>query len=99
MKTNLTSFEWQVLKAAMTIPIGETRSYSWIAKKIGHPKAARAVGSALKKNPFPLIIPCHRVVQTSGKLGGYSCGGVKNKAMLLRTEQYIAQKLSPKRKR
>ena len=56
-KNNLTDFEWQVLLAALTIPLGETRSYQWIAQKIGRPKALRAVGSALRKNPYPLIIP------------------------------------------
>ena len=91
-KSKLTLFEWQVLRATFKIPIGQTRSYQWVAKKIGKPKAVRAVGQALKKNPFPLIIPCHRVVREDGSLGGYA-GGTKKKEMLLRLEKEIRQQL------
>ncbi len=90
----LTPFEWKVLKATLTIPLGQTRSYQWVAKKIGRPKAVRAVGQALKKNPYPVIIPCHRVIQVSGKLGGYSGrGGTEGKARLLTLEGEIAKHL------
>ena len=93
-KIKLTSFEWQVLKAALSIPFGETRSYQWIAQRIGRPQAVRAVGQALRKNPFPVIIPCHRVIKSNGKLGGYA--GKRNnprKVRLLRVEKNIAVKL------
>ncbi len=66
-------FQRAVLKAVAAIPPGQTLTYGQVARKIGKPKAARAVGAALAKNPFPLVIPCHRVVAAKG-LGGYSCG-------------------------
>lgn len=66
-------FQRAVLKAVASIPPGETLTYGQVARKIGKPKASRAVGRALAKNPFPLVIPCHRVVAAHG-LGGYSCG-------------------------
>ena len=89
-KKSLTFFEWKVLKAALQIPLGQTRSYRWVAQKIGRPNAVRAVGQALKKNPFPLIIPCHRVIKESGQLGGYSAaGGTKRKERLLTLEKEI----------
>ena len=72
---NITPFEQDVYMAALSIPFGQTRSYKWIAKKIGKPNASRAVGQALKKNPLPLLIPCHRVVSSNpGSLGGFSLG-------------------------
>ena len=71
-KITLTEFEWRVLHATLEIPLGETRSYRWIAEKIGRPGAVRAVGQALRKNPYPLIIPCHRVVRNDGVPGGYA---------------------------
>jgi methylated-DNA-[protein]-cysteine S-methyltransferase len=88
-KSQLTDFEWQVLAAATAIPLGETRSYKWIAEKIGRPKAVRAVGQALNKNPFAPIIPCHRVIQANGGWGGYA-GGLKKKKRLLELEKRIA---------
>jgi len=92
VKKPLTDFEWQVLQATLTIPLGETRSYQWIAKEIGRPKAVRAVGSALRKNPYPLIIPCHRVVKSNGALGAYAGKMDGKKAKLLVIEQVIASK-------
>lgn len=83
-------FALKVYKVVLTIPLGETRSYKWVARKIGSPSAERAVGQALKNNPYPLIIPCHRVVASSGKLGGYS-GGAKVKKMLLDLERQIRE--------
>ncbi len=68
------------------IPPGEVRPYSWIAREIGRPDAVRATGSALAKNPVPLLIPCHRVVRTDGHLGNYSLGGPRNKRVLLAAE-------------
>lgn len=91
-KIKLTSFEWKVLKAASQIPIGQTRSYKWVAETIGHPKAVRAVGQALNKNPFPIVIPCHRVIKEDGSLGGYA-QGVAQKRKLLRLEKEITQKI------
>ncbi len=82
----LTEFEQEVYKAAKTIPKGQVRTYGWVAKKIGRPGAARAVGNALNKNPFPVIVPCHRVVAGSG-LGGFALG-LKRKKQLLRSEGY-----------
>ena len=84
-KKQLTDFEWQVLRAALTIPLGETRSYQWVARKIGRPKAVRAVGQALRKNPYPLIIPCHRVVKSDGTPGGYAgkMDGKKSKLLAI----------------
>jgi O-6-methylguanine DNA methyltransferase len=91
MKTSkLTPFQWKVLQATMEIPVGETRSYQWVAQRIGSPKAVRAVGQALRNNPYPLIIPCHRVIKTDGKLGGYAGKFDKRKERLLAMEQEIA---------
>jgi O-6-methylguanine DNA methyltransferase len=92
-KKQLTDFEWQVLRAALTIPLGQTRTYQWVARKIGRPKAARAVGQALRKNPYPLIIPCHRVVKSDGTPGGYAGKMDGKKARLLALEQEIARRL------
>jgi O-6-methylguanine DNA methyltransferase len=72
-----------VLMKALEIPRGEVRTYGWIAREIGRPKAVRAVGTALAKNPIPLFIPCHRVVRSDGSIGQYGCGGPVNKRRLL----------------
>jgi O-6-methylguanine DNA methyltransferase len=82
----LSEFERSVLLKALEIPTGEVRPYSWIAKEIGHPHAVRAAGTALAKNPVPLLIPCHRVVRSNGQLGKYSMGGARNKRTLLQLE-------------
>jgi O-6-methylguanine DNA methyltransferase len=83
-----TAFQQAVWKASAEIPRGETRSYAWIAKKIKKPRAVRAVGQALGANPVPVIIPCHRVISSSGALGGYSGGlGVKEKLLALETRK------------
>jgi O-6-methylguanine DNA methyltransferase len=83
-----TDFEKKVWLAACGIPRGEVRSYSWIAKKIHHPGASRAVGTALKNNILPLIIPCHRVVRSGGDIGNYGYGR-KMKEYLLKFEGAI----------
>ncbi len=82
----LSEFERAVLLKALEIPSGEVRSYSWVAREIGHPDAVRAAGSALAKNPVPLLIPCHRVVRSDGHLGNYSLGGRSAKRRLLEVE-------------
>lgn len=70
----MTGFEKKVLKIVSGIPLGQVRSYKWVARKAGRPKAYRAVANALKKNPCPLFIPCHRVIKSSNQIGGYSLG-------------------------
>jgi methylated-DNA-[protein]-cysteine S-methyltransferase len=80
-------FERDVYVAAREIPPGATLTYGEIARRIGRPTAARDVGVALGRNPFPIIVPCHRVVAANGKTGGFSAvGGVKTKLKLLSIE-------------
>lgn len=67
-------FQREVLAAARSIPYGEVRAYAWIAERIRHPRAVRAVGTALGRNPVPLIVPCHRVLRSDGGVGGYLFG-------------------------
>ncbi len=69
-----TSFQKKVLQATARIPYGETRSYAWLARQAGSPRAARAVGQVMAKNPVPLLIPCHRVVGSDGGLCGFAGG-------------------------
>jgi O-6-methylguanine DNA methyltransferase len=78
----LTAFEEAVLRKALEIPRGEVRPYSWVAREIGHPGAARAVGTALANNPVPLLIPCHRVVRGDGVIGNYLFGTEVKHALL-----------------
>lgn len=85
--SGLTEFQREVLSLVASIPLGETLTYGQVAEGLGRPKAARAVGSALKRNPFPLIVPCHRVVG-SKDIGGYSLG-VDLKKRLLEVEKEI----------
>lgn len=73
--------------ACRSIPPGETRSYQWLAEAAGNPKASRAAGQAMARNPVPLVIPCHRVVGSNGSLHGYGGGGVGVKARLLDLER------------
>jgi len=83
-----TPFQLAVWTACMAIPRGQTRSYGWIAKHIGRPKAARAVGAALGKNPFAPLVPCHRVIRSDGSPGGFSApGGLNAKIQLLKKEK------------
>ena len=75
---------WEVLQE---IPYGETLTYKEVAEKVGRPKAARAVGMACNKNPIPILIPCHRVIGSSGKLTGYRGGmGIKRKLLNLESK-------------
>lgn len=80
-----TPFQREVWGATRLIPYGETRSYAWVAAQIGKPEAVRAVGQALRRNPLPVIIPCHRVLASNGGLGGFS-GGLEMKRFLLSLE-------------
>jgi len=81
-----TPFELLVYAVVRRIPTGEVRSYQWVAKQLGRPRAGRAVGQALNRNPWPMVVPCHRVVQADGGLGGFAWGPAA-KRRLLRAEQ------------
>ena len=82
-----TSFQRRVLQAARDIPLGTVWTYGQVAHALGKPKASRAVGQALGRNPIPVVIPCHRVVASGGGLGGYSGGGgLDSKRLLLQLE-------------
>lgn len=83
-----TPFQRSVWNALLAIPYGETRSYAAIAKSVRNPDAVRAVGTANGANPVALIVPCHRVIQSGGKLGGYG-GGLDLKRRLLAMEQSV----------
>lgn len=88
-----TPFQLQVWRALRTIPYGKTASYGEIAQTIGRPQASRAVGAANGQNPLSIIVPCHRVIGSTGKLVGYG-GGLPNKETLLTLEErYKAKKL------
>lgn len=78
----MTPFALKVYKVVLTIPLGQTRSYKWVARKIKQPKACRAVAQALKHNPLPLVIPCHRVVNSDDNPGGYAFGRAEKKRLL-----------------
>lgn len=85
--SSLTLFQQQVLRLTMQIPYGTITTYSQLAKRVGSPRAARAVGGALAANPVPIIIPCHRVLSSTGALTGFSgAGGVLMKENLLSLE-------------
>jgi O-6-methylguanine DNA methyltransferase len=93
----LTAFERSVLEVTTAIPAGEARPYSWVAREIGRPKAVRAVGTALARNPVPLLIPCHRVVRNDGIIGNYGLGGPVNKRLMLTMEGVPMDQLEPAR--
>ena len=79
----LTMFQRKVLLATKSIPRGKTASYSWVAEKAGFPRACRAVGNVMARNPFPPIVPCHRVVRSSRELGNFGNGTPLKKKLLL----------------
>ena len=88
MKLKGTKFQLKVWRYLKTIPKGKVKTYLDVAKSIGKPRAFRAVGNAVGKNPYPLKIPCHRVIRSDGSLGGYSGkGGISKKRQLLKTEK------------
>ena len=80
-----TAFQQRIWQAARTIPHGEVRSYAWVAERAGCPRGQRAAGGALGANPLPVVIPCHRVIASNGRLGGFT-GGIATKKRLLAIE-------------
>ena len=93
----VTRFQSLVLHATAQIPLGQVRTYGELAQMIGKPRAARAIGGAMARNPLPLVIPCHRVVNAKRALHGYSApGGLETKAWLLTLEghQVVDKKLA-----
>ncbi|MEX2144561.1 MAG: methylated-DNA--[protein]-cysteine S-methyltransferase [Anaerolineales bacterium] len=85
--SHLTAFQRRVLQETLSVPRGQVASYAEIARRIGQPKALRAVGQALRRNPLPIVVPCHRVIAADGSLGGYA-GELhsRRKLQLLRLE-------------
>lgn len=83
-----TEFQKSVWASLLSIPYGETVSYRDIAVKLGNPRAIRAVGTANGRNPVPIIVPCHRVINANGQLGGYS-GGLDKKTLMLQLEKCL----------
>ena len=81
-------FDHKVWRALAEIPYGETRTYKWLAEKVGRPNASRAVGQSLSRNPLPIILPCHRIIESDGSIGGYSAGS-EIKRRLLDMEYYL----------
>ena len=87
MKLKGTKFQLKVWNFLKKIPKGSVKTYSQVASAIGKPRAIRAVANAIGKNPYPIKIPCHRVIESNGSLGGYSAkGGIKMKRKLLKKE-------------
>ena len=90
-KEQVTPFQRKVYEAILKIPAGQTRTYGQVARMIGKPNSARAVGQALRRNRWAPRIPCHRVIASDGGLRGYSApGGLKTKRRLLRREKAAA---------
>jgi len=80
--SSLGEFQRKVLEKCAEIPPGEIRPYGWVAREIGNPGAVRAVGTALGRNPIPVLIPCHRVVRTDGRIGNYAFGSPMKRSLL-----------------
>lgn len=94
--STLSPFYRRVYAAARAIPAGETLTYGQLAERVGEPGAARAVGQAMARNPFPLIVPCHRVMAARGGVGGFSAhGGIATKLRLLHIEGVALQQALP----
>ena len=89
-----TAFQKNVWEALLGIPLGETRSYGQLAKQLGKPRATRAVGAANGRNPISIIVPCHRVIGSNGKLTGFA-GGLGIKEHLLRLEKSSNRRGNP----
>ena len=92
--TKPTPFQLRVYAVVRRIPKGQVRSYQWVAARVGNPRAARAVGQALRRNPWPEAVPCHRVVRSDGSLGGYAWGPARKRRLLAREGADVAQTLS-----
>jgi len=91
----LSDFSHKVVKVCKAVPIGKTVTYSQLAKKAGFPKAGRAVGNILAKNPLPLLIPCHRVIRADGRIGNFSApGGSRMKKRMLEHEKLLVARAS-----
>jgi len=86
-----TSFQRSVWNTLKEIPYGEARSYKWLAERVARGGAYRAVGSALGKNPLPIVFPCHRVISSNGAVGGFS-SGIEVKRRLLRLEGFLCRR-------
>lgn len=78
----MTNFTKKVYKVVLSIPLGEVRTYKWVARQVDRPRAFRAVGTILRNNPYPVIIPCHRVIKSNNIPGGYAFGRKRKKALL-----------------
>jgi methylated-DNA-[protein]-cysteine S-methyltransferase len=88
-----TPFQEKAYRVMLTIPFGEVRTYRWLAEKVGNPRALRAVGSANARNRWPVVIPCHRIVGSDGRLTGFSApGGLALKEELLKLEGIEVEK-------
>lgn len=86
-----TPFQKAVWNATRSIPYGETRSYAWVAKRIGSPQAWRAIGGTLARNRFPIIVPCHRVIASGGGLGGFDSSlGLKKRLLDLEASASVS---------
>ncbi|MBN2317720.1 MAG: MGMT family protein [Acidobacteria bacterium] len=88
--SGFTPFQQKVLKTLLKVPAGKVQSYSWLARRAGFPKAARAVGNAMANNPIPFLIPCHRIVPASGGVGNYGLGK-ELKRKLLKLEGAVTE--------
>ena len=87
--TQCSPFQRQVLLTEHTIPFGQVRTCSWVASQLGKPRAARAVGNALARNPFPLVIPCHRCIRSDGAIGGFQRPGLKEKLFQMEGHTFV----------
>jgi O-6-methylguanine DNA methyltransferase len=87
----LTDFQCKVYWYTLHIPVGKTRTYKRVAEAIGHPGAFRAVGSALRKTPYPFLIPCHRVIRSDGKSGNYVYGRKLKKKLLAAEKEFVSK--------
>ena len=90
----VSGFNRDALRELSLVPYGQVTTYGALAAKVGHPKAARAVGGAMNRNPIPIVLPCHRVVGANGKLVGYA-GGLDRKELLLKLEGAMLDTLFP----
>lgn len=85
----MTKFAAKVYRVVLGIPLGQVRSYKWVAQKAGFARACRAVGQVLKRNPYPLVIPCHRVIRNDKKIGGYVFGQEQKKFLLALEKELV----------